>query len=604
MRALALLLSVLTSLLLALLPEPRSTAPLATVSLTPGWATFGQAFHEGAVRDAVQVGTLPTQTDVKTRWPDGSVRFAVVTARVDEDGAYQLQPGVTATDSFPETDLPEFWLALYDAARRQWYGTGFYEGLAESRWLDGPLCRELRCHLPVWDAQGNPHPFLMVVMDARAYRDGSARYDFTVENTWDQSGGLVHYHVYAGSGDATHFERLNVAHPYLTRWRSLLTLPTPWVLSDVTPDTPSLAAAGAVERYSANVENRIDWVWGPDFDILGRGSLHPWMWDHGGRPELAPRPDWTARYLAHRDPGQLAYVLAHGDLAGSWPIHVRGRDGSLVRIEERPDYWIDSRWRENGLDGPGGNLWETGALQPDIAHQPSLALVPYLLTGDRYYADEMAFWANYCVGGTYAPARAGMAYIHGNETRGFAWGLRNIADAAAYLPDSDSRKAYFAEAVQQNLDMCEWIAASPTAYGVAWHGPNLPPEWETGPMQFTVLWQHNYVAYAIDRANKLGFAGGETWKRQIAGFQSRWLKDPTTRDGAAPYRLITRANASGPFYQTFAQAYSYFGPTPFVGYYGVDARLSTLVAGDAAARQWIEARIAADLADRAGWYVE
>jgi hypothetical protein len=37
----------------------------------------------------------------------------------------------------------------------------------------------------------------------------------------------------------------------------------------------------------------------------------------------------------------------------------------------------------------------TGPLAPDDEHQPSLALVPYLLTGDRYYADEMAFWANY-----------------------------------------------------------------------------------------------------------------------------------------------------------------------------------------------------------------
>ena len=28
-----------------------------------------------------------------------------------------------------------------------------------------------------------------------------------------------------------------------------------------------------------------------------------------------------------------------------------------------------------------------------LAHQPSLAFVPYLVTGDRFFADEMAFWA-------------------------------------------------------------------------------------------------------------------------------------------------------------------------------------------------------------------
>ena len=32
---------------------------------------------------------------------------------------------------------------------------------------------------------------------------------------------------------------------------------------------------------------------------------------------------------------------------------------------------------------------------------PSLAFVPFLLTGDRYYADEMMFWADYAMLRTY-----------------------------------------------------------------------------------------------------------------------------------------------------------------------------------------------------------
>jgi len=68
--------------------------------------------------------------------------------------------------------------------------------------------------------------------------------------------------------------------------------------------------------------------------------------------------------------------------------------------------------------------------------------------------------------------------------------------------------------------------------------------------------------------------------------------------------LITRASPTGKYYTTFAQAYSYFGPTPFGGYYGVDARLSAWVAGDEQARQWLENQILGDLRERAGWYVE
>ncbi|MDP3685470.1 MAG: hypothetical protein Q8R32_01415, partial [bacterium] len=54
----------------------RTQTVLADVGLTSGWATFGQALPQGAARDALQIGDLETQTDVKTRWPDGSIRFA------------------------------------------------------------------------------------------------------------------------------------------------------------------------------------------------------------------------------------------------------------------------------------------------------------------------------------------------------------------------------------------------------------------------------------------------------------------------------------------------------------------------------------------------
>ena len=106
------------------------------------------------------------------------------------------------------------------------------------------------------------------------------------------------------------------------------------------------------------------------------------------------------------------------------------------------------------------------------AHQPSLAYIPYLVTGDRYYADEMKFWANYVLLETFQDgfynARGGGHYqgpgsgtlIHSgswgllapNETRGFGWGVRNLADAAAYLPDEDPLKPYFAEKIAHNLE--------------------------------------------------------------------------------------------------------------------------------------------------------
>src|ERR671930_380525 len=58
------------------------TSSLANYTFTAGWATFGLALPPGAAATGVQVAGLPTQTDVKVRWSDGTIRFAIVSANI------------------------------------------------------------------------------------------------------------------------------------------------------------------------------------------------------------------------------------------------------------------------------------------------------------------------------------------------------------------------------------------------------------------------------------------------------------------------------------------------------------------------------------------
>src|SRR3954466_8221631 len=69
----------------------RGADDLATEHLTPGWATFGQVLPRGVARDGLALGALRTQVDVKNRWQDGSIRFAIVTAAVAAEGDYPLR---------------------------------------------------------------------------------------------------------------------------------------------------------------------------------------------------------------------------------------------------------------------------------------------------------------------------------------------------------------------------------------------------------------------------------------------------------------------------------------------------------------------------------
>jgi hypothetical protein len=394
-----------------------------------------------------------------------------------------------------------------------------------------------------------------------------------------------------------------------------------------------------VPRYLSLVANRIGSTAGRQFEILQNGHLNPDMTSHGGRPELAPYPDWAAVYLVHREPAQAEYVLANGDLAGSWPVHIRepleGRYkglgfGRLVSIDERPNFWLDTR--AGPEDKPAGDLNGLGPLKPDNAHVPSLAYVPYLITGDRYYAEELAFWADYVLLRTfqdsYYKARGGnQGLLESNETRGIAWGLRNLTDAAAYLPDDEPAKAYLATKVVNNLEWADRYAETHVT-PLSTYFERKEPGQSAGNGRATIsVWQNNYVSWALDHANRQGFPGGTKLRDRLARFQLNLFTSPDYPvDYAAPYYPTIgalRPDQSISHFPSLKQVFeATYGrppdkPTPFVGYYGVDARLILLIArcnawaGADKAYRYLFATIGkserkdgvSDLSNRAGWAI-
>jgi hypothetical protein len=617
-------------------PTGRSAAKptvVAKIGATKGWATFGLALPKGVAREGLQVGGMKSQPDVKTRWSDGSIRFAVLTAWIPRSGTYQVSTCPEGVGTFqPEAPQAAVRLTIAD---RQW--TAQLPGKpSKDIWLAGPLLSEWRAGVSPLDSEGHSHPFLRVLLDTRCYSDGKSRVDVTVENNLDvQTATAVTYDVEIRIGERTVFRKGKVTHPYLTRWRKVIAADAQ--ISDVTPDFEPFFRAKALPRYLALAANRVAKPEGPDFDILQKGHLHPDMRDHGGRPELAPYPDWTARYIADRDPTQGRYVRAHGDLAGSWPVHIQEAEdgkykglgrGRLVSIDERPNFWLDSRADPDGR--PRGDLTALGPLAPDNAHVPSLAYVPYLITGDRYYADEMSYWANYVLlrtfQDTYYKARGGsQGLLESNETRGIAWGLRNMVDAAAYLPDDDPVKAYLTEKVVNNLKWADNYAekhVTPLGSYFEWPGPDRG---NTKTWTIRAPWQNNYVAWSLDHAGQQGFQGGEKLRDRMVKFQLALFTSPDyDRSYAAPYVLIIGNRLDDQrieYFKTLRQAFEVtFGnppekPTPFVGYYGVDARLMLIIAcrkhwrGAMDAYTYLNKRLTtspapngvADLAVRAGW---
>jgi hypothetical protein len=509
-------------------------------------------------------------------------------------------------------------------------------------WLDGPLVHEFRSIVAPKNAQGEGHPFLRVYFDVRVYQDRATRLDVTVENVLDlDMAKTVTYEVQILAEGKTLFERKRVDHFYLTRWRQVFDLG--YTPAEVRPDLAPFHAAKALPPYLSHAYPSARRAEGPRFDILKSADLNPNMPAHGGRVELGPYPDWAASYLVHRTASERDYMLRNGELAGSWPVHVREVDGSLVSIDKRPDFWFDVRAEDKPHGKPmppfpygPAPKFPQSPLIPDNAHVPSLAYIPYLMTGERYYMDEMAFWADYAIQATYQDEQnnfrhRGQGLMYCMEVRGFAWALRNIADAAAYLPDGHPLKKHFADKVANNL---EWLdkhqAQHQTALGPAWFLVHGRIDFREDKIRLP-LWQYNYLAWAVERANQHGFAGGMRWSEAIARFQLSLFTSPEyNRQNATPYRL--RVGEASEAELQFEQPYKlardkeiHFYPTlrelaaktfetreevrPIQGYYGVDARLMLLIGlrhgwqGAAEAYAWLNGLLRNDLARRQGWAI-
>src|SRR5262245_3988364 len=590
----------------------QSGNPIATVGLTAGWASFGEAVPKGQAVNGLRIGALPTQTDVKNRWPDGSIKFAIVTANVPSAGSYQITSAAPATGTFTPA-VPSASVTLTIAGRS--YVATLPASPGTDTWLDGPLVREWRSVVAP-AAGGSPHSFLRVIFDTRVFSDGRARVSVTVENVLNQSNATTTtYDVSLVAKGETKFQQTAVEHYYLTRWRKAFDLDAPAsiVTPDLTPVTlskalppinPVVAHDTRVDATATAFAARVD-VANGNFGILQSGAVDRVMGAHGGRAELGPLPDWTARYLLTKNPQQGDFVMANGDLAGSWPIHVREPADAvpaglgtehLMSVDEEPDVWLFAGGTGikgspmpmpeygSGIPGPGQS-----PLGPSNAHVPDLAFVPYLLTGDRYYAEEMAFWANHGMLATNGHGAAGL--LEGNEVRGIGWVLRNMAEAAAYYPDASPVKNYLAARVVNNLNWLNDLANSfktpdnPLWIVYAWTKYDRPE----GPEYFA-NWENNYTSYAIDRAIKLGFATDNAYRDAANDLQLRFFTsepdDPRFEGApyAIPYGTSDATKTQGPtaYFTTMAQfvpgVVNLLNDRDFAGYYGPEARISIMEA--------------------------
>lgn len=503
-------------------------SPVATEITTLGisgagaW-TFGQAFKQGDAPAYVAVSG--GQAEVRNRWSDGSVKFAVLSGIAS--GAGSVSVTAWPSDTMSGTAVAEPTLAetsvdfgAYGKATlvRTAQGTWNKATAGRVRSIPGPVMSEFHYYAP---APSDAH--LAVWWYVRAYSNGQVEVETVVENGW-----LMVTVTAPTQKDYTPTVRVNGAvvysgvalnHYHHTRWSradwtsgsSLTPTHVGAYLSEtkLVPNYYSGAAgAGAWTKItntsmhtSAAADRPAPLSLGSWDEAMGAGG-------EGSDDQKGPLPHWEALYCTTGDPRAYFATVGNGRLLGRYSVYYRDETtGKAPTPSTKGNLWYQSG-DSNSTPTPTG-----GSNAVSYSHLPSWGYLPYLLTG-RWHFWEMAeslaltnhFNISYLSPWPTSYGRGGNQGILHGEPRARGWGLLRRAQAACIVPDSETTAQYELCRLHGNNIEYLWQLQSGTAMAnslgvvfVYYQYANVPGADILG----SAPWQQSFLTMAVAWARDL-----------------------------------------------------------------------------------------------------
>lgn len=557
--------------------------------------TFGQVFARGDLgknqRLAARLddGTvLPLQADIKATHGDGSVRHAILTgilprlaardtahiALIKADVPKPAASGASTMQGLLSSGLAASVKIVVDGSP---YRATLAEALAGAKggiWLDGPMVKEWRGAVPLRANDGATHRLLTASFSVRWYPgiEKQARVEIVVENTKSfQSGARnLDYDVEVKVGERTVYAKTGLRHYHHARWRQLSWWDqgrAPTIL--IHPDTAYLIGAGAVPNYDQGIKptpsSLADQRKRLTPDKIGPMTVGPTtahMPATGGRGDIGPLPLWSVRYLLSFDQGVHETMIAAAEGSGTWSIHLRDeRTGYPLRADNPANRAVSTHMNLSNK-GPlpvprcaGKGLCNT-PYEHDTSHQPSLAYLPYLLSGDYYYLEELQFWAASNPLET-DPGNSGygQGLVRWQQVRGQAWSLRTLGQAAYITPDAHPLKNYFVKQLDNNLNFYHmtYVVGNPNRLGVYdGSGANAFKVTASAP------WQDDFLTWSFGHLVELGFDKA----LPILRWKAKYPVGRMTTPGfcwiqASAYHLQFRPSPNEPLFKDLATMYAF-----------------------------------------------
>ena len=583
--------------------------------------TFGQVFVKGDIDSGKTLvartltgASIPLQVDAKATHADGSLRHAVFTAMLPNLAATESTTlELVAANSTSQNSGPTLADVLnsnfdtvvslnldgvvYRASARKLLQT-----TPTKLWLNGSLAKEWEVSAPLKNSSGDAHPHLAVRFSVRAYQGlESIWVSAVVENNWAFEPGSQNF-TYDASITASGreiYSKQDLTHYHHARWRKEFW----WGKQPsvhIRHDTQYLIASKAVPNYDPTLvvaESALDdlaeQLTADKVGPMKIGVADPYMPRTGGRQDIGPLPAWSTLYLLSMDKRAKDVMLATADGSGSWPMHYRDDATNLpVRLDNPTNKYLSthSNMKNRGpLPVPRCVNDDTAQcdtpITPDAAHEPSLTYLPYLVTGDHYYLEEMQFWS------AWNPLQTSPDYrgfekglLKFDQVRAQAWSLRTLAQNAYIAPDADPLKKYFAEQLQYNAeDYNETYVTNSSANKLGFlnyisdEGTNKP-------------WMDDFFTWATNYAVELGYEN----YRPLLQWKSKYPVGRMTAPGycwiiGGAYEMkLTNVTSRNIPYETFKQAHD---ATLSWQNGGVDAAMITMPCGGAVMANYLKLKV-------------
>lgn len=190
-----------------------------------------------------------------------------------------------------------------------------------------------------------------------------------------------------------------------------------------------------------------------------------------------------------------------------------------------------------------------------------MTYIPYMLTGDYFYLEELYFWSNYNfynMNPSYRDTTKGLFSSH--QDRGQAWAMRTLGNTIVLAPDSHPEKAYFTEKLNNNISFYnkKYAEDKPNGYGAMKPNYSYPTN---------APWMDDFFTWSLGYLYDLGFKSVQpvyAWKSkfpvQRLGYGTD-SPDDYCWNMAAAYRLQIATAKGQPMFQTIKEVYdTWYGP--------------------------------------------